>query len=106
MSVKKLFETQSVWEAAVLVYLYGSECLAIIRDEETESRKRVTTYSIAVPSEDVKIVLEDYLDGRLVLSDAQSFVGAFNSITQRQNAMRRRGESQYCSPEWINGKIG
>ena len=63
MRVKQLFETSDVWIASVLVYLYGVECLARITDVELENRKRVANYFLAVPSEDAKIVKQDYLDG-------------------------------------------
>jgi len=104
--MNELFETQDIWIAASLVFLYSVECLAKIEDHELDNRKRMTTYSLAVSLADAETVVEDYTTGQLALTDARSFVGSFNSITQRQRAMRHRGETSWCSPAWIRGEIG
>jgi hypothetical protein len=105
MSVKELFQTQSVWEAACLTYLYGIECLVEIVDEEIGNRRRLATYSLAVPSEDVKIVLEDYRADRLALSSAKAFVASYNEINSKQRTMRERCQSHWSSPAWIRGEV-
>ena len=100
------FETTNVWEAAVFTYLYGFECLTKIEDfENNGSRKRTTTYSLAVPSQDPLIIIADYGAGRLPLGDAKAFVAAFNNITSTQNSMRQRREASWCSKRWINGEV-
>jgi hypothetical protein len=99
-----LFETQDVWIAAAFVYLYTWDSLVSITDIELDNRKRVTTYALAIPSEDAKIVLEEYQTNRLVLASAKDFVTSFNSITQRQRAMRLSGDLSWHSKRWIEGK--
>jgi hypothetical protein len=100
------FETCDVWFAACLVYLYGKECLAKITDTAVEGRRRVATYALAVASEDVKILQKEYETDQLALASAKSFAGAYNSILHRQWAMRERGDTQWCSYDWILGKVG
>jgi hypothetical protein len=101
------FTTNSIWEAAVLVYLYGWDSLTQIEDEaDGRSRKRMTTYSVAVPSEDAKLIITDYeSEAGLPLASAKAFVHAFNLVSQAQKAMRQRGESSWCSSRWIAGKV-
>jgi hypothetical protein len=103
---RNLFVTTDIWVASCLVYLYGKECLARIQDEELGNRRYRTTYNLAVPSEDAQIVVGEYERSEFALSSAKHFVGAYQSITARQNAMRRRGENDWCSPDWIAGKVG
>src|SRR5258708_5681718 len=92
------FETQDVWIAAAFVYLYTWDSLISITDTETDTasqkpnRKRITTYAIAVPSEDARIVLEQYTTHQLILASAKDFVSAYNSIAQRQRTMRLSGD--------------
>jgi hypothetical protein len=102
--MESLFETTDVWVASVFVYLYSWDCLGSIRDEETDNRRRVTTYGLSVPSEDAKIVVEEYRTNRLALSSAKSFVEAFNCITGQQKKMRFRRETCWNSPRWVEGK--
>jgi len=107
MAVKELFETNDIWFAACLVFTYGKESLAKITDTEiSDSRRRLTTYALAVPSEDVKILREEYDTDQLALSSAKSFVGAYNSIIHRQRKMRERDETAWCSQDWVLGKVG
>jgi hypothetical protein len=104
---KRLTETTNVWFAALLVYLYGIESLATIRDEQGEYRKILTTYGLACPEEDVKILNEEYSreSDNLVIKP-RPFVAAFNAITRIQNDMRRRRDVEWTSPDWISGKVG
>ena len=109
--MNELFETQDIWVGACLVYTYGTDVLARITDHDLDGndrrdRRRATTYSFAVTREDAETVQQDYATGKLGLTDARSFVGSFNSITQRQRAMRHRGETSWCSPAWIAGEVG
>jgi hypothetical protein len=107
MSVRReLFETSDVWTCIVLVYLYGIDSLAKIEDQELPNRRRLTTYSLAVPSEDAKIVQQEYESGQLALSDAKAFVAAYRQINSTQRHMREHGESQWVSERWIRGEVG
>jgi hypothetical protein len=101
------FRTTSVWEASVIAYLYGWDCLATISDHEKGdgTNKRVTEYFLAVPSEDAKIDIENYEAGTLALSDTKSFVHVFNNISQIQHVFRRRGDKSWASRRWVNGEI-
>jgi hypothetical protein len=105
--MSKLTETTNVWFAAVCVYLYGIDSLATIRDEPGEYRKTLTTYGLAVPSEDARILEDEYsqeLDSLVI--KPRPFVAAFNAITRIQNDMRRRRDAEWTSPDWISGKVG
>jgi len=107
MSVgRELFETSDVWTCSVLVYLYGIDSLAKIEDQELTNRRRLTTHSLAVPSEDAKIVQQEYGSGQLALSDAKAFVAAYLQINSTQRRMRERGESQWVSERWVRGEVG
>lgn len=98
----ELFKTQNIWIAAAICYLYGRESVVQIEDLDN----RTTEYGLAAPSEDIKIVLEEYDEDRLALSSAKAFVSSFNHVIGRQKEMRRHGETHWTSPEWIAGKIG
>jgi hypothetical protein len=74
------------------------------RHRGRNNRKRTTTYGISVPSEDAKIVVDDYSSGKLTLASAKDFVGAFNKVTQRQKSMRVKGETSWHSSRWIRGE--
>lgn len=101
-----LFLTTDIWVAACCTYLYSWGCLASITDEETDNRHRVTTYGLAVPSEDVNILVEEYRAGKLNLASARDFVLAFNHITSKQKQMRLRGDICWTSERWQRGEIG
>jgi len=105
--MKTLYETQDVWLASILAYLYGTECLARITDSSRNKSDRVTTYSLACPVEDAKIVADEYAtDSDSLIIKPKEFVGRFNWITQKQNAMRRRGDIEWASLDWISGRVG
>jgi hypothetical protein len=107
--IKTLYETPNVFLAATLVYLYGKDCLARIKDtqhSETD-RRRTTSYSLAVPVDEATIIASDYYADRDSLTILpRAFVGAYNSITQRQKDMRHRDEDEWNSPAWISGLVG
>jgi hypothetical protein len=104
---KELWQTQDVFLAACFIYLYGKEVLAQIKDIDiSSSNRRLTSYSLAVPSEDARILVEEYHGNRLALSSAKDFVAAFNSVTQQHKGMRQRGESSWCSEAWQRGEVG
>lgn len=108
MSVENsLFETQDIFAASVICYLWGTDCLARIKDVEAENRRRTTMYCLAVPVDEATVVASDYYadkDSLTILPRA--FVGAYNSIMSKQRAMRHRGDDEWCSPDWIAGRVG
>ena len=103
---QQLYETNDIWIATAICYAWGTEALAKITDTELDNRRRATIYSLAVAAEEAETIHRDYTEGQLGLTDARSFVGAFNSISQRQKAMRLRGDIEWCSPDWVAGRVG
>lgn len=97
-----LFVTSDIWLASVAVYLYGWESLASI--EDIGSEKRTTTYSLSVPSEDAKILTDEYYADKLALSSAKAFVAAYHRIVGAQRAMRNHGETTWIPrTKWERG---
>jgi|SRR6185312_14670951 len=91
------FKTADVWQASVLAYAgYEISGIDIINDRYAE-------FTFAAPSEDAKILLDDYEAGNLVLSDAKAFVRAFNVLVTKKNDLKRRGETSWASTSWISG---
>lgn len=93
------FTVTDIWAASVLQY--SGYPLAQI---ESLDAKR-SSFRFAAPSEDCRVVCDDFYAGRLPLTDAYAFVTAFNQLARLQSQMRRNGEATWASRDWIEGKI-
>jgi hypothetical protein len=93
------FTTQDVWFAACLAYL-GYELYRVELLNGFDS-----AWSFCIESEDAKILLSDYTDGKLSLSDAKAFVFQFNTLARQQRDLRKRGLSSWVSDRWVRGEI-
>jgi hypothetical protein len=81
-----------IWIASVIAYA-GSELVRVTLLDE-----KMTEWVFLAESEDVRIMTEDYFAGNLALSDARSFVFAFNRLAQQQKEMRRSGVTLWEAP--------
>jgi hypothetical protein len=95
-----LFRTENVWLAAALQYMGYGLCEFEILDPVR------TLWLFAVPSEDAKLIVEEYDAGKLILSDTKSFVAAFHTLAKKQKDLKRRGERHWSSPEYVAGRVG
>ena len=99
MSKRDTSTTTDIWFASVLQYS-GYELCSIV---ETNGG---CEYRFQCPSLDFEDLDTAYRNGALPLTDAKAFVNAFHSLTQRQKDYRRRNETGYTNPRWVNGDIG
>jgi hypothetical protein len=90
--------TSDIWLASILQYL-GCELLLIELEDQ-----RGTGFTFACPRLDFESYVEDYRAGRLALSDARSFVDAFNVLAKRVKDIRRKGEPSWASSAWVEGR--
>jgi hypothetical protein len=79
-----------------LVYL-GYDLYKI---EVNDQNKQV--FTILVPEEDQKILLTDYLAGRLAVSDVQELGRIHNRLTKILKDMRRDGTNRYVNPDYVH----
>jgi hypothetical protein len=100
MSKKDTSVTESVWLCAALVYLGYELCSLSDIDFQT------TQFRVQCAALDFEEIKQEYEENRLALSSAKDFVDAFNRIVQIQKSYRRRGESDWSSPDYIAGRIG
>jgi hypothetical protein len=100
MSRRDVSTTDDIWFASVLLFV-GYELCSI-----TEQDGRQCTYKIQCPQLDFEELESQYRNNELPLSDAKSFVNAFNTISQLQKDYRRRGNTQWTNPRWVSGEIG
>jgi hypothetical protein len=82
-----------IWGAAALGYA-GYEVSRI----EILGERAAEVYFNA-PSLDAQIILDDYQNNRLVLTDAKAYSLAFTSISKHISALRRKGETSWAAPE-------
>jgi hypothetical protein len=99
MSKRDTSTTTDIWFCTILLFA-GYELCSI-----TESEGKCT-YTIQCPQFDFEDLETSYRNGTLPLSDAKGFVNTFNSLTQRQKDFRRRGDTQWTNPRWVEGLIG
>jgi hypothetical protein len=94
------FICKDVWQSAALSYA-GYE---VFRVEILNYRE--TAWYFDAPSEDCKLIISDYENGTLVLSNAKALSLAFMRLNRQQNDLRRSGETSWCSADWVAGRIG
>lgn len=79
-----------IWGAAALGYAgYEVSRIEIVGDRSAE------IYFGDAPSEDAKIIIDDYTNSRLVLSDAKSYSLSFMRISRQISALRRTGATSW-----------
>jgi hypothetical protein len=92
------FQTQDTAIACTLSYLYGDSSLVKIKIDESG-----VLYTFSCPSEDAKIIADDYENGQLSIADLLAWYKELGRIQGTTRAMRRRGESQWASRYWVQG---
>ena len=99
MSKRDTSTTTDIWFASVLQYSGYELCSIVETDDGCE-------YRFQCPSLDFEDLDTSYRNGALPLTDAKAFVNAFHSLTQRQKDYRRKNETGWTNPRWVNGDIG
>ena len=87
-------EVTGFFLAVTLVYL-GYELYKVRVDDRNKQ-----VFTVLCPEEDFKILRDDYLAGKLALSDAQAFGRTHNIITKILKDMRRDGTNSYVNPDY------
>jgi hypothetical protein len=92
------FVTSDSAISTTLGYLYGADSLVKIA---LDGREIVRTFS--VPTEDARIIVEDYERGELAIADLLAWFKEQSRQLGSVRAMQRRGETNWCSKFWVAG---
>jgi hypothetical protein len=85
-------KVRGIWAAAALGYAgYEVSRIEILDDRTTE-------ISFEAPSEDARIIIDDYENNRLVLSDAKAYSLSFTKISRQASTLRASGEKIWTAP--------
>jgi hypothetical protein len=68
---------------------------------EVDSQNK-QVFTVLCPEEDFKILRDDYLAGKLAISDVQELGRTHNRITKILKEMRRDGTNRYVNPDYIH----
>jgi hypothetical protein len=100
------YQTDDIFFAVALMFVYGEECLLKISTDPTvnRERKRSSVYTLNLPSCDAAILFDDFKSGNLAISDLLSYIRTYSFITRLLRNMRYRNEEEWCSPSWIAGR--
>jgi hypothetical protein len=91
--MKDGFTCRSIWAAAALMYVgYALLRIDILNPEGVE-------FHFDAESLDAQLVVEDYENGRLALTDAKAYSLAFTKLQSRLRDVRKRGETSWLAPE-------
>jgi hypothetical protein len=94
--LKDARDVTNFYFALTLVYL-GYDLYKI---EVNDQNKQV--FTILVPEEDQKILLTDYLSGKLAVSDVQELGRTHTRITKILKEMRRDQSNRYVNPDYTH----
>lgn len=94
------FVCKNIWVTAALVYAgYEVYRVEILSRTETE-------WYLDAPAEDAKLILNDYENNQLMLSDAKAYSIVFMQLSKQQRDLRRNGHLSWCSTAWQRGDVG
>ena len=90
---------------AAVMLVYGSESLTRIEFEDRGDPQHPTkVFHLDVPSEDAKILKEDYDSGRLAVSDVGLLFRIYGDVTKTLRNMSKWGNTVWTSNSWIKGR--
>jgi hypothetical protein len=96
------FETNDIYMAAFVLYLFPGSLLEItFRNGD----KRFSTFTFAVPSEDLKIYQEQYRDHTLAIADLKHFGLCHRDIIKYMRFAKESGDEVWWGPAQISGKL-
>jgi hypothetical protein len=93
------YQSDDLEFCAALLYLYGEESLLSL--DATGFRAVVT---LDVPSEDAKILREQFDNDELAISSLKAYVKVYFTLMNRVRVTRKSEFRQWNSPSWITGR--
>jgi hypothetical protein len=96
------FVTTDLFFAVGLAYIFGEESLTKI--ELLPGTRDNTQLFFDAPSEDCSIYRQDFLAGKLAISDLMAYTMIYNKVIRILKMMRRDGDTEWTSESWVRGR--